>query len=429
MRSNKPFSVAKPIFMILMTLLLASVAHAQTQATKFKVLHTFRGKDGAAPTGTLVRDSAGNIYGTTSGGGTGGCDGYGCGTVFKMTKEGKEVWLYSFKGTNQIDPSAGLLRDANGNLYGTTENGGKIRNGCGGIQAGGCGTVYKVDKTGKATVRYKFEGFPTDGYFPAALLVKDDSGNLYGVTNEGGTSDFGTVFKVEASGKETILHNFSGPPDGGGDGASPSAGLIRDASGNLYGVTAAGGDYGAGTVFELNPNGKETLLYSFTGGSDGDGPDSVLLADSDGNFYGTTKGGGSSQVCDDGCGTVFELSPQNGSWTETVLYSFCSLSACADGEEPLVGPLVRDSEGNLYGTTIFGGAYRNCNGDACGVVFKLDPSGKETVLHSFTGGADGAFPYAGLTRDSSGNLYGTAWQGGAKCFTSYTCGVVFKVTP
>jgi uncharacterized repeat protein (TIGR03803 family) len=429
MQSKKPFSVAKPIFMILMTLLLASVAHAQTQATKFKVLHTFHGKDGSFPTGTLVRDSAGNIYGTTSGGGTGGCDGYGCGTVFKMTKEGKEVWLYSFKGTNQIDPAAGLLRDANGNLYGTTENGGKIRNGCGGIQAGGCGTVYKVDKTGKATVRYKFEGFPTDGYFPAALLVKDDSGNLYGVTNEGGTSDFGTVFKVEASGKETILHNFSGPPDGGADGASPSGGVIRDAAGNLYGVTAAGGDYGAGTVFELNPNGNETLLYSFTGGSDGDGPDSVLLADSDGNFYGTTKGGGSSQVCDDGCGTVFELSPQNGSWTETVLYSFCSLSACADGEEPLVGPLVRDSEGNLYGTTIFGGAYRNCNGDACGVVFKLDPSGKETVLHSFTGGADGAFPYAGLTRDGSGNLYGTAWQGGAKCFTSYTCGVVFKITP
>src|SRR5580692_8898866 len=257
MRSNKPFSVAKPIFMILMTLLLASVAHAQTQETKFKVLHTFHGKDGSFPTGTLVRDSSGNIYGTTSGGGTGGCDGYGCGTVFKMTKEGKEVWLYSFKGTNQIDPSAGLLRDANGNLY--------------------------------------------------------------GVTNEGGTSDFGTVFKVEASGKETILHNFSGPPDGGGDGASPSAGLIRDASGNLYGVTAAGGDYGAGTVFELNPNGKETLLYSFTGGSDGGGPDSVLIFDSQGNLYGMTENGGSSTICDGGCGTVFELSPDNGSWTETAL--------------------------------------------------------------------------------------------------------------
>jgi uncharacterized repeat protein (TIGR03803 family) len=430
MRSKKPCAAAKSVLVIFMALLLAShILPAQTQATKFKVLHTFHGKDGAAPTGTLVRDSAGNIYATTSAGGTGGCHGYGCGTVFKMNEVGKEVWLYSFKGTNQIDPAAGLLRDASGNLYGTTENGGKIRKGCGGIQAGGCGTVYKVDKTGKGTVLYKFEGFPSDGYFPETVLVEDAAGDLYGVTNEGGTANFGTVFKLEASGKETILHNFSGPPDGGGDGASPSAGLIRDAVGNLYGVTGGGGAYGAGTVFELDTDGEETLLYSFTGGSDGGGPDSVLIFDPNGNLYGTTKGGGSSYVCDGGCGTVFELSPDNGGWTETALYSFCSLSECADGEEPLAGPLVRDSSGNLYGTTIFGGAYRNCNGDACGVVFKLDPSGKETVLHSFTGGADGAFPYAGLTRDSSGNLYGTAWQGGAKCFTSYTCGVVFKITP
>src|SRR5580704_4826958 len=151
MRSNKPCSAAKPIFMILMTLLLASVAHAQTQATKFKVVHTFHGKDGSFPTGTLVRDSAGNIYGTTSGGGTGGCDGYGCGTVFKMNKVGKEIWLYGFKGTNQIDPAAGLLRDAGGNLYGTTEFGGKITKTCGGVQGGGCGTVFKVDKDGQET--------------------------------------------------------------------------------------------------------------------------------------------------------------------------------------------------------------------------------------------------------------------------------------
>jgi uncharacterized repeat protein (TIGR03803 family) len=408
---------------------LLSSALISAKAQKFEVLHTFHGPDGSFPTAGLVRDSAGNFYGTTSGGGKGGCGGYGCGTVFKMTKEGKEVWLYSFKGTNQIDPSAGLLRDASGNLYGTTENGGKIRKSCGGVQAGGCGTVFKVDKAGKGTVLYRFRGFPDDGYFPETVLVEDAASNLYGVTNEGGTSNFGTVFKVDASGEEIILHNFSGPPDGGGDGASPSAGLIRDAAGNLYGVTGGGGAYGAGTVFELKTNGEETLLYSFTGGSDGGGPDSVLIFDSEGNLYGTTKDGGSSVVCDGGCGTVFELLPANGSWTETALYSFCSLSDCADGEEPLVGPLVRDSAGNLYGTTIFGGAYRNCNGDACGVIFKLDPTGKETVLHSFTGGADGAFPYSGLVRDSSGNLYGTAWQGGATCFTSYTCGVVFKITP
>jgi uncharacterized repeat protein (TIGR03803 family) len=429
MRSMKSCSAAKSIFAIFLTFLLVSVVvPPQAQAQKFKVLHTFHGKDGSFPTGSLVRDSAGNLYSTTSGGGTGGCGKYGCGTVFKMNKAGKEVWLYSFKSTNEIDPSAGLLRDANGNLYGTTVYGGKVRKTCDGVQAGGCGTVFKVDKTGKGAVLYEFKGIP-DGYFPETVLAEDGAGHLYGVTNEGGTSNFGTVFKVDPSGKESILHDFAGPPNGGGDGASPSAGLILDAAGDLYGVTGGGGAYGAGTVFELDTTGKETLLYSFTGGSDGGGPRSVLIFDAQGNLYGTTEGGGSSFVCDGGCGTIFELSPNNGSWTETALYSFCSLSECADGEEPLVGPLVRDSTGNLYGTTIFGGSYRNCNGDACGVVFKLDPNGTETVLHTFTGGADGAFPFAGLTTDRSGDLYGTAWQGGAPCFTSYTCGVVFKITP
>jgi uncharacterized repeat protein (TIGR03803 family) len=394
------------------------------------VLHTFRGKDGSFPTGTLVRDSGGNMYGTTSGGGTGGCDGYGCGTVFKMNKQGKEVWLYSFKGTNEIDPVAGVLRDASGNLYGTTEFGGKITTTCGGVQAGGCGTVFKVDQTGKGAVLYKFKGTP-DGYFPEALLVEDPAGDLYGTTYLGGANGLGAVFKLDTNGSETILHSFAGPPDGGGDGAFSYEGVIRDTAGNLYGATSAGGAYGAGAVYKLDASGKETLLHSFAGyPSDGANPDSVLLFDSQGNLYGTTASGGNSEVCDGGCGTVFELSPKSGGrWEETVVYSFCSIENCADGEEPVSGPLVRDSAGNIYGTTIFGGAYRNCNGDACGVVFKLDPTGKETVLHSFTGGADGAFPYAGLTRDSSGNLYGTAWQGGAMCFTSYTCGVVFKITP
>jgi uncharacterized repeat protein (TIGR03803 family) len=226
------------------------------------------------------------------------------------------------------------------------------------------------------------------------------------------------------------LHSFAGPPEGGGDGAFLYEGVIRDTAGNLYGVTAAGGASGAGTVFKVDSSGSETLLYSFSGGSDGGDPDSVLLLDSQGNLYGTTANGGSSDVCDGGCGTVFELSPQSGgNWAETVVYSFCSLENCADGQQPVGGPLVKDSVGNIYGNTIFGGSYRNCNGDSCGVIFKLDTAGKETVLHSFTGGADGAFPVAGLTLDSSGNLYGTAWQGGAKCFTSYTCGVVFKITP
>jgi uncharacterized repeat protein (TIGR03803 family) len=345
-----------------------------------------------------------------------------------MNEVGKEVWLYSFKGRNEINPAAGVLRDASGNLYGTTEYGGKIRKSCGGVQAGGCGTVFKVNQAGKGTVLYEFNGTP-DGVFPGALLVEDDAGNLYGTTYMGGTDSLGAVFKVNISRKETILHSFAGPPNGGGDGAFSYDGVIRDKSGNLYGVTFGGGAYGVGVVYRIDSAGNETLLYSFSGGSGGANPDSVLLFDSKGNLYGTTENGGNSECGGTGCGVVFELSPQSdGSWTETALYAFCSLSGCADGEGP-IGPLVRDSSGNLYGETFRGGTYRNRNGDACGVVFKLDTTGKETVLHSFTGGADGAFPSGGLITDISGNLYGVTQEGGAECFTSYTCGVVFKITP
>ena len=172
------------------------------------------------------------------------------------------------------------------------------------------------------------------------------------------------------------------------------------------------------------------MLHNFCGG-DGAYPSSVLIWDNAGSLYGTTQEGGSSDVCDGGCGAVFELSPgSGGNWTEKVLYSFCSVSGCADGLDPLSGPLARDAAGNLYGTTIFGGSHRNCNGDACGVVFKLDPRGNETVLHSFTGGPDGALPWAGLMIDSAGVLYGTADEGGdVKCNPPHGCGVLFEIAP
>jgi uncharacterized repeat protein (TIGR03803 family) len=427
MRSNKPFSVAKSIFAISIRLLLASiVVPAQTQqATKFKVLHTFHGKDGGGPVGVLVRDASGNLYGTTAGGGTGKCGEMGCGAVFKLNKSGQQVWLFSFDGGNGLNPEAGLLRDAAGNLFGTTEYGGDTK--C--VPPEGCGTTFKLSHTGnKETVLHKFTGTP-DGYFPGALLVENRAGDLYGTTYLGGTKGIGAVFKLDTNDKENILYSFAGPPEGGGDGAFPYEGVIRDAAGNLYGVTFEGGAYGAGVVYKLDSAGKETLLYSFASGSDGANPDSVLLLDSKGNLYGTTENGGNSECGGTGCGVVFELSPQSdGTWTERALYAFCSLSDCADGEGP-IGPLVLDSFGNLYGVTFFGGTYRNCNGDGCGVVFNLDATGKETVLHSFTGGTDGAFPSGGLNIDASGNLYGVTEEGGAPCFTSYTCGVVFKVTP
>lgn len=405
--------------------LLAS-ALVPAQAQKFKVLHTFHGSNGGEPLGVLVRDPAGNIYGTTGVGGTGKCSKYGCGTAFKLNNVGKQVWLHSFQGANGFVPSAGMLRDAAGNLFGTTVEGGRITKACGGVQGGGCGVVFKLDNTGKETVLYKFPGFPS-GSGPEALLAKDKAGNIYGTTYQGGASNFGTVFKMDKSGKEKVLYTFTG----GADGCSPYPGVTLDRAGNLYGVTATGGagfcNGGFGVVYKLDTSGTQTVLHTF-GGPDGANPSSLLLFDSKGNLYGTTSQGGSSEVCGGGCGTVFRLSPDNGSWAENVLYSFCSLEGCADGDEP-VGSLVRDAAGNLYGTTIFGGTFRNCNGDACGVTFELAANGEESVLHDFTGGADGAFPFGGLTIDSSGNLYGTTQGGGARCFGSSRCGVVFKITP
>jgi uncharacterized repeat protein (TIGR03803 family) len=417
MQSKKPRSVARsvPAVFIIVLLALAITAHP-AQAQTFKVLHTFKGREGYAPMGVLVRDRAGNIYGTTSAGGTGKCH---CGTAFKLNKNGKQVWLHSFQGVNGYSPSAGMLRDTAGNLFGTTEEGGDTN--CNSPY--GCGTVFKLnDKTGKETMLHKFTG-PPDGLLPEALLVEDATGNLYGPTYIGGNLGLGAVFKIDTAGQETVLYNFSG----GSDGCFPYPGVTLDSAGNLYGVTAIGGsgfgNSGYGVVFKVDTAGNETVLHTF-GGPDGANPDSVLLFDSQGNLYGTTEHGGNSQ-CGMGCGTVFKLSPDG---SESVLYAFCSLSNCTDGKEPGTGPLVRDSAGNLYGTTYFGGT-SGCNGAGCGVVFKLDPTGKETVLHSFTGGADGAFPYAGLVMDAARALYGTASGGGGTSCKPNGCGELFKITP
>jgi uncharacterized repeat protein (TIGR03803 family) len=427
MRSKKPFSPAKSIFVIFVTLLLAlAIVPTQAQAKKFRVLHTFHGPNGIGPHGGLVRDAAGNIYGTTTGGGGGNCSGgTGCGTVFKLNKTGKQVWLHKFNGRDGDIPYSDLLRDSSGNLLGLAGGGGDL--GCN--PPYGCGTVFRLDKTGqKEKVLHKFTG-PPDGQGPYGSFVRDGLGNAYGATSQGGSDFLGTVFEIDAAGKERVLHSFAGPPEGGGDGSFAEGGVIRDAVGNLYGVTFAGGASSAGAVYEVSSVGEETLLYSFSGGSDGAQPSSTLLLDSQGNLYGTTQNGGNGQGGGTGCGVVFELSPQSGGgWTETVLYDFCSLSGCTDGEDPLDGPLVMDAAGNLYGTTIFGGTATRCNG-TCGVVFKLAPDGKETVLHNFTGGADGALPVAGVILDSRNDLYGTTEEGSdLKCEPkSGGCGVVFEI--
>jgi len=424
MQSKKPFPAAKSIFVVFVTLLLPSaIATAQTQqAAKFKVLHTFHGPNGAGPTGQLTRDDMGNLYGTTGAGGTGECsDSFDdrCGTAFELNRAGKQVWLHSFNGKNGQEPAAGLLRDNAGNLYGTTVLGGDTT-----CYSLGCGVLFKLDSKGEEKLLYRFTGTP-DGWFPESLLIADGPGSFFGTTPNGGNSGLGTVFKWDQStAKERVVYSFGG----GTDGSAPFAGLIRDSLGNLYGTTLNGGqmscDLGCGTVFKLDTDGTEIVLYRFQGGTDGEFPFGRLVLDAAGNLYGTTEQGGSSDVCDDGCGTVFELSPnENGSWAEKVLYSFCSLENCADGRLPDAG-MVQDKTGNLYGTTIFGGS----SSDA-GIVFRLDKSGRQTVLHTFTGGSDGAEPLA-LIQDSAGNLYGVATIGGdTACFAPDGCGVVFKLTP
>jgi uncharacterized repeat protein (TIGR03803 family) len=419
-------------------LALAVFTERPANAQTFKVLHTFhKGKGPQSPSGALTIDTQGNLYGVAQGG-TGVCAfNAPCGTVFKMTKTGKLVWVYSFPspGRDGYDPTAGLLRDAKGNLFGVTLDGGVDTKACDDNIDRICGVVFKLDPTGKKeTVLHRFTNNP-DGEDPESLLIEDSAGNLYGTTLWGG-SDFGTVFKMSQTGHEEILYTFPWPDFT--DGAFAYSGVIRDAMGNLYGTADGGSGSGGccGVVYKVDSSGQETVLYNFSGGSDGSSPswEAPLIRDVAGNLYGTTGYGGNNiDICDgnEGCGVVFKLSPNsNGTWTDTTLYEFCVQQNCDDGHRPL-GGLVRDSAGNLYGVTVFGGGSHSCNGGDCGVVFKLDTSGKETVLHAFTGGADGAGPEGRLVMDTAGNLYGTALAGGdLNCQPSFGgCGVVFKITP
>jgi uncharacterized repeat protein (TIGR03803 family) len=307
-----------------------------------------------------------------------------------------ETVLYSFSATNGLAPYpyAGVIRDTKGNLYGTTNLGG----------ATGNGTIYKVDKKGIATTLYSFGGAP-DGANPIGALIQDASGNFYGTTYAGGTTNTGTVYELTANGTEKVLHSFTFDS---GDGWGPWATLVRDTNGNLFGTTVAGGTYGEGTLFALSPEGTETLLYSFgASATDGAFPNPELVRDGKGNFYGTTQSGGAN-----GVGTVFKLTP---SGTESVLYSF--VHDGYNGYQPASG-LVRDGKGNLYGTTLNGGLL------ADGSIYELTPKGIETVLYSFDGWG-GDHPYAGLVRDSKGTLYGTAAGGGVLGQNGY--GSVFEL--
>ncbi len=308
--------------------------------------------------------------------------------------------LYSFTGAPYTEPTPGpLVLDAQGNLYGTTSAGG----------AYGVGTVFKVDTSGNETVLYNFTGAGGDGANPCGVAL-DAQGNLYGTTNGGGASGVGTVFKVDTSGNETVLYSFTGEPDG----ANPEAGVALDPQGNLYGTTNGGGASGVGTVFKVDTAGNETVLHSFAWTPDGGYPEAGVVLDAQGNLYGTTKWGGDGAKGGWGPGTVFKVDTTG---NETVLFSF---TGGWGGGNPEAG-VVLDAQGNLYGTTYAGGNPACNPPGGCGTVFKVDTTGQETVLHFFSG-TDGFFPSGGVVLDAQGNLYGTTWSGPYN-----NAGLVFKL--
>jgi uncharacterized repeat protein (TIGR03803 family) len=317
-----------------------------------KVLYTFAGAsgDGIGPAGDLTFDKKGNLYGTTWTGGA-----YGYGTVFQVTAAGKENVLYSFADGADGRPCGGVILDNAGNLYGTS--------GCTKWDVpsqGNGGTVFQLTPAGALNVLYAFGTASGDGTNPAAGVVRDTKGNLYGTAEQNGAYGCGTVFEVTPAGTEIVLHTFTG----GADGCLPLAGLVRKGS-NLYGTAAAGGTKGWGTVFRVTTKGKFTVLYSFcalSGCADGTEPEAALILDKQGNLYGTTAGGGDVN-CQSGygCGTVFKLTPAG---ALTVLHSFSG--SPSDGTSPLAG-LVLDKNGNLYGTTFLGGT------NGAGTVFKVTP--------------------------------------------------------
>jgi uncharacterized repeat protein (TIGR03803 family) len=390
----------------------ATFAFSQTE----KVLYNFAaGSDGAIPSAGLVFDSHGNLYGTTSEGGNSGCSGFGaigCGTVFKLAPGAGGGWtesvIHVFDETDGGNPSAVPVLDSAGNLYGTTLYYG----------TNSSGTVWELSPASDGTWSESTLHTFTSGWdgFSANGLRLDSHGNIYGSTFAGGTTNNGLVYKLlpgsNGTWSDTVLYDFTS----GNDGNAPTGVLAFDPAGNIYGTTYEGGPHLTGMVFELaHANGAwaEKILYTFQGlpfgkGHDGTNPTSGVIFDKAGNIYGTTSYGGPA-----GVGTVFKLTRNaDGSWSEVVLYSFTDGT---DGGHP--NSLLIDKSGNLYGTT--------SGHKTLGSVFKLAPSGGSwtfTVLHDFAG-PDGSLP-TGLIRNQAGHFFGTTAFGGAT-----DNGVVFEITP
>lgn len=383
---------------ILATLAVLVFSAAAAQAQTFTTVYSFTGgSDGGRPETALIQDSSGNLFGTAYEGGGGN------GVVFGVNTAGTETVLHSFgdRGSGDgVNPIAPLLRDSQGNLYGSTLAGGPDDGG---------GTVFKIDTADNETILYTFTGGMTDGCQPYQGVVMDRFSNLYGTTGFCGDSNFGTVFKVTPKRAETVLWSFGG---GSTDGDWPFFGhLLIDKAGDLYGLTEYGGRSDEGVLYKLSKRGTLTLLHSFAGRSgDGCNPYGTLAMDKAGNFYGTTSGCGAS-----GYGTVWKLSKTG---KETILHSFAG--GASDGCGPTAG-VVLGPDNNLYGTT------QGCGASNYGTVWELSAKGKLTLLHSF-GDSDGAYPIGEVLRNAKGVLYGTASGGGINgC--GFGCGTVWSYVP
>jgi uncharacterized repeat protein (TIGR03803 family) len=381
--------------------------------------------DGAIPMAELIQGADGNYYTTTSIGGAGTCPGEvedqipGCGAVVKITPAGTLSVLYSFPydtststAPNGWFPQAGLVQGKDGNFYGVATEGGIGGEACADTTGlSGCGTVFKLTKTGTLTVLHSFCGgsgcgsLATDGAEPTGRMVFGANGDLYGTTQVGGLFNGfynqGTIFRITTSGTYTVLHVFSGNFGSTPDGANPAAGLILASNGDFYGTTTAGGASKEGTVFKMTPAGKVTLLHSFTGSSDGSMPIGALVQASDGNLYGTCYSGGAN-----GTGTAFRITTKG---VFTKIYDFAAEAAPGNiGYLPRAG-LIQASDGNLYGTAWQGGAFT-----ATGTIYQLTLAGAGTLEASFEASSTGFSPLGALVQGTDGRLYVTLQNNGGE---------------